>query len=105
MTTTEDQDREEILRLHREWFEANVGMQLDRARKVFAPQMTNFNVNGFFYDSLDDTHKLWDAVKQILDIKRLGDEKDFELNINGDVAWLTTQATCEVAMLGEAGSG
>jgi hypothetical protein len=87
-------DREEILRLHREWWEANRTMDDARMRKCFAEgdRYYQFNLNGHPYYGVDEKVRLWRAYgARSMTIPEFGPDEHRRLEIRGDMAWLACE--------------
>ena len=68
MATTEEQasaleqDRQDVLQVHKDWYEANCGLDIPRMASCFPRGMNYlmFNLNGHPYFGLDEKIKLWE---------------------------------------------
>jgi hypothetical protein len=92
--TGPDADRDEILRLHREWWEANRTMDHERMRKGFpeGDGYYQFNLNGHPYYGLGEKVQLWQAFEaQDMTIPEFGVDEHLRLEIRGDMAWLACE--------------
>jgi hypothetical protein len=87
--STLDYDRREIIRLHKQWWKANVGLDIPAMQECFPSGMSfsMFNRNGFNYFGIDELTKLWEhysqgppRVIQTVAILRLA--------VSSDIAWL-----------------
>ena len=85
-------DREEILRLHRAWWESNLDFDIPKMRSVFAGERyLQYNFNGHPYYGLGEKTKLWEALKGVLAIPEISDPIDLRLEISGEMAWLACE--------------
>src|ERR1700742_5092522 len=85
-----DRDREEILARHKDWWEANNGLDIPRMEYCFPRGMNYlmFNLNGHPYFGLEEKVKLWEWYQKELDIPEKPDIRIMKLTIDGDMAWL-----------------
>lgn len=99
-------DRDEILRLHKEWWESNAGIDIPRMTPVFpvGASYLMFNANGHPYFGIDEKVKLWDWVRGQLDIA-MPDIRIMRLTIDGDMAWLCCEGIAPVRIIGAEGTG
>lgn len=102
----DDQDRNEILKLHKDWWEANAGLDIPRMQSVFPADMSYlmFNLNGHPYFGIDEKTRLWEWYQKQLDIK-MPDIRIMRLTISGDVAWLACEGIFPLRLIGESGTG
>jgi len=85
-------DREEILRLHRAWWESNFDFDIPKMRSVFAGESyLQYNLNGHPYYGLSEKTKLWEALKGVLSIPECSEPMNLRLEISGDMAWLACE--------------
>ena len=89
---TRQTDREEILRLHRAWWESNFEFDIPKMRSVFAGERyLMYNLNGHPYYGLGEKTKLWEALKGNLAIPEISSPIGLRLEISGDMAWLACE--------------
>ena len=87
-----ERDREEILRLHRAWWQANRDWDIPKMRTIFAgDRFYQFNFNGHPYYSLDELTALWEALDGKLSIPEISEPKNLRIEISGDMAWLACE--------------
>ena len=92
-------DREEILRLHRDWWQANRDWDIPKMRSVFAGERyLQFNFNGHPYYGLEEKTKLWQALDGKLKIPDISEPIRMRLEINGDVAWLACENVVRIEL-------
>jgi hypothetical protein len=85
-------DRQEILRLHRVWWESNFDFDIPKMRSVFAGERyLQYNLNGHPYYGLSDKTKLWEALKGKLSIPEISEPINLRLEISDDMAWLACE--------------
>jgi ketosteroid isomerase-like protein len=85
-------DREEILRLHRTWWESNFDFDIPKMQSVFAGERyLQYNLNGHPYYGLGEKTKLWEALKGNLAIPEISDPIDLRIEVSGDMAWLACE--------------
>jgi len=99
--TAPQADLDEILRLHQEWWESNVGWQIERMRKVF-PEPGNeylmFNFNGHPYFNMAEKVALWEFYAPIVDQTGGLETRIMRLEVKGDMAWLACEFTIDAEM-------
>ena len=93
---TVDQDREEILRLHREFMQANEPLDSSYLRKMCVDgpdELVWFNLNQSNYIGLDHICNLWDLLHGILAGQegKVSELRDERVDVEGDMAVLTCQ--------------
>jgi hypothetical protein len=92
-------DRDEILRLHREWWEANRTMDHVRMRECFAEgdSYYQFNLNGHPYYGITEKVQLWEDFEQKAStIPEFGPDEHLRLEIRGDMAWLACENVVQI---------
>ena len=110
MTTERTEaDRSEIMRLHREWMRANVGLNIDGMRAVFVggDNFQGFNLNGYTYYQRNEWQQLWRHLRGVIDITRTGnepsgDDRIIKFVIRGDAAYLTFESALTFAPVASA---
>jgi len=86
------EDHEEILRLHRVWWESNFDFDIAKMRSVFAGERyLQYNLNGHPYYGLSEKTKLWEALKGNLSIPEISEPINLRLELSGDMAWLACE--------------
>lgn len=94
-----DGDREEILRLHRVWWQSNRDWDIPAMRSVFAGERyLQYNLNGHPYYGLEEKTKLWEALDGQLTIPEISEPIDLRLEISGDMAWLACENVVRVEL-------
>lgn len=101
---TTDDDRVEIMRLHREWIESNTGLDIERMRKVFpeGDAYLMYNCNGHPYYGIDEKVAVWRHLQGVMEYRML-DEFNHRLEIRGDMAFLACEGYSEFDRLQEEG--
>ena len=95
-------DREAILRLHRDWWQANRVWDIPLMRSVFAGEKyLQFNFNGHPYYGLAEKTKLWEALDGVLTIPDISDPIRLRLEISGDMAWLACENVVRIELAPE----
>jgi ketosteroid isomerase-like protein len=99
-------DREEILARHKDWWEANAGLDIPRMANCFPKGMNYlmFNLNGHPYFGLDEKVKLWEWYTDQLDIT-MGDIRIMKFEISGDMAWIGCEGIFPLRLIGAEGTG
>ncbi|MBA0127169.1 hypothetical protein H0B56_16585 [Haloechinothrix sp. YIM 98757] len=105
--STEKQDRNEILELHRIWWESNHKLVIPDMQSVFPAGMSYlmFNLNGHPYFGIDEKTKLWEHYKKEIDIVMYPDIEIMRLAISGDMAWLACEGIFPIRRIGADGTG
>jgi hypothetical protein len=101
MTDPVTEAESEILRLHREWFAANLGLQGHLLRDIFAGErFFDFNLNGYRYDGITEMEKLWspEHMPAAFDLQALTNVRNLAVVASGDIGWLTCEADCVLKM-------
>ncbi|MFF5988287.1 nuclear transport factor 2 family protein [Prauserella flavalba] len=94
-------DLEQILAVHRGWYESNVGLVADSMLPYFpsGDGYHQFNTNGHTYHGVMDKHRLWvNAQKLGVNITAIKDVADPDVQIFGDVALLTAEGVAEMVL-------
>ncbi len=87
-----ERDREEIMRLHRLWWESNLTFDIPKMRSVFAGERyLQYNFNGHPYYGLEEKTRLWEALKGNLSIPEISPPIRLRLEIGTDMAWLACE--------------
>ncbi|WP_033290900.1 YybH family protein [Amycolatopsis jejuensis] len=89
-------DVDEILRLHREWWESNENWDIPRMAAVFpdpGDEYLMFNFNGHTYYNLAEKTALWEWYRD-----KTGQDgglvvKVLRLEVRGDTAWLAAEGS------------
>ncbi|MFI0418785.1 YybH family protein [Spongiactinospora sp. 9N601] len=95
-------DIAEITRLHREWWEANVGFDIDRMVKVFpepGDEYLMFNFNGHPYFGMKEKVALWRWYKERIEQTGGLVTRIMRLEVRGDTAWLACEFSIEAEQL------
>lgn len=104
--SSEAADREEVLRLHNQWFRANEGLHVEQMQQVMAGEaFHHFNLNGYTYHGTAELSKLWENFDDAFRLDALKNENDLRVVVRGDVGWLSVEAEVHLTMVNEAGSG
>ena len=88
-TTTLDHDTLEILRVHKQWWKANVGLDFEAMQECFPSgnAFSMFNRNGFTYFGVDELTKLWklyaEGPPRLIQTVAV-----LRLVVSSDIAWL-----------------
>jgi ketosteroid isomerase-like protein len=104
---TEEQDREDILKLHKDWWEANHRLDIPLMQSVYPSGMSYlmFNANGHPYFGIDEKSKLWKWYQGQLNIVAFPDAEIMRLTISGDMAWIGAEVIFPMAPAGDSGTG
>ena len=87
--TSFDHDTSEILRIHQQWWKANVGLDIDSMQQCFpsGDAFSMFNRNGFTYFGVDELTKLWEHYSEGPP-RLIQTVAVLRLVVGGDMAWL-----------------
>ena len=104
--STEEQDRQEVLRLHNDWLEANRRQNTAMMRRTFVggDKFRGINLNGFAYDGIEEWARLWDTFNPNLKVTQVLDS-NVQVIVRGDVGWVTYEATITLKSLAQQGEG
>src|SRR3981081_950251 len=99
-----DRARERILYLHREWGDANNGLDIPRMARVFpeGDHYLMFNLQGHPYYGIAEKKKLWEFYQNEVEID-LPITRVVRLQIDGNMAWLPAAANFKVRAAGARG--
>jgi ketosteroid isomerase-like protein len=96
-------DIEEILRLHREWWEANRDCDIPRMVKVFpspGAEYLMFNLNGHPYFGMTEKVALWEFYRTLIEEQVVDASQVMRLEVRGDTAWLACEGIAELRPVG-----
>lgn len=103
-----DQDRQEILRLHRQWYDANHGLDIPKMRECFVDGGANYlmyNLNAHPYYGLDEKTKLWEHYKTEIEVVEPVEIKLERVDVSGDMGYVACEGVLPVRAVGAAGTG
>ncbi|MFC5994665.1 YybH family protein [Pseudonocardia hispaniensis] len=102
-----DADVAAVLHIHREWWNANCGVDIPRMRPNF-PDGQNyvmFNLQGHPYYGIDEKVRLWEHYREELNIPELPETRIVQFVLQGDLAWLAAEVIFTLGEVGERGLG
>jgi hypothetical protein len=101
------EDREAILTLHKDWWEANHQLVIPLMETVFptGDSYLMFNLNGHPYFGIKEKVELWKHYQNELDIVAYPDIEIMRLTISGDMAMLACEGIFPMRIVGESGTG
>jgi hypothetical protein len=104
---TLEQDRDDILKLHKDWWEANHQLKIPLMQSVYPSGMSYlmFNANGHPYFGIEEKSKLWEWYQGQLNIIAFPDVEIMRLTISGDMAWIGAEVIFPMLPAGEDGTG
>jgi ketosteroid isomerase-like protein len=91
-------DVDEILRLHREWWESNIDVDIPRMAKVFpspGDEYLMFNFNGHPYFGMREKIALWEWYRERVTDFTGFDMHIMRLEVRGDTAWIASEGHLE----------
>ena len=102
-----EQDREDILKLHKDWWEANHGLDIPRMQSCYPAGMNYlmFNANAHPYFGIEEKTKLWEWYQGQLEIPEIADIRIMKLDISGDMAWIGCEGEFPMRPIGDQGTG
>lgn len=104
---TLEEDRAEILKLHKDWWEANQGTDIPLMASCFPSGMSYlmFNLNGHPYFGIDEKVELWHHYYKELVVPYFPDMEIMRLTISGDMAYIACEGLFPVGAIGASGTG
>lgn len=100
-----DDDVRAIRRVHRRWWAANRGLDVETMKTCFAPDYLMFNLNGHPYFSLREKAELFAYYKAHMVPTEPVELWDVRVTVDGDMAYVTSEGVLPVVMQSDAGSG
>lgn len=87
--TSLDHDSREILRIHKQWWKANVGLDMAAMQACFPSgnALSMFNRNGFNYFGVDELTKVWEHYAKGPS-RLIQTVAVLRLVVSSDIAWL-----------------
>ncbi|MBW9110463.1 hypothetical protein JNB63_10715 [Microbacterium trichothecenolyticum] len=97
-------DEQTILNLHRDWWEANAGLDVPRMRRVFptGDAYLMFNLNGHPYFGIEEKTALWEWYRSRLVIS-MPEVHIMRLDVSGDLAYIVAEGVFPSRQLREVG--
>src|SRR5712691_7873503 len=99
------EDTQEIKRVHRQWWNANYGLDIPKMADCFAPQYLMFNLNGHPYYGLDEKIKLWEHYQKEIEVTDKPELWDIRITVDGDLGYLTCEGILPIRALTTEGTG
>ncbi len=99
-TPDAEKDRQEILRLHTVWLNANCGLHINGMREVFVggDKFHGFNLNMHTYYQVDEWARLWEYLRDShFSIEKV-DSTDVRITVKGDLGWLAWEGQIKATM-------
>ncbi|MFC5996754.1 YybH family protein [Pseudonocardia hispaniensis] len=102
-----EKDREAILTLHKNWWEANHQLVIPLMETVYpaGDAYLMFNLNGHPYFGIKEKVELWKHYQKELDIVAYPDIEIMRLTISGDMAWIACEGIFPMRIIGSSGTG
>jgi hypothetical protein len=103
-----EQDREEVLRLHRQWYDANHGIDIPKMRPVFAAKGDDYlmyNLNAHPYYGLEEKTQLWAHYQKQIESAEPVRIKIDRVDVSGDMAYIACEGVLTMRMIGDEGTG
>ncbi len=103
--STLEQDRSEILDVHRDWWVANHGLDIPLMTSCFPAGMNYmmFNLQGHPYFGIDEKIKLWEFYKPQIEVTEVPDMRIMRLDVSGDMAWIAAEGIFPIREIGAEG--
>jgi ketosteroid isomerase-like protein len=105
MTEGPEDDVREVRRVHRQWWAANRGLDVERMRECFAPGYLMWNLNSHPYFSLAEKEHLFRYYKQHMVPTEPPELWDVRVTVDGDMAYVTSEGILPVSITSGEGSG
>jgi ketosteroid isomerase-like protein len=86
-----DDDVREIRRVHRQWWEANVGLDVEKMSECFAPDYLMWNLNGHPYRSRDEAAQLFAYYREHLVPDEPPELWDVQVTVASELAYVTAE--------------
>jgi len=104
---TLDEDRDAILQVHKNWWEANHQLVIPLMESCYPSGMAYlmFNLNGHPYFGIEEKVKLWEHYRKELDVLKFPDIEIMRLEISGDMAWIACEGVFPIRAVGAEGTG
>ena len=98
VTSLAEADSREILKLHDDWFAANLAIDIDAMRGIFVggDRFHGFNLNGHTYFGIEDWAQLWTLYRKTISAAQPLETKNARVIVNGDVGWLTCDGAVNI---------
>lgn len=106
-TGVSDDDVAEILRLHRQWWDANHGIDIPRMQACF-PAGSNyhmFNLQGHPYYGIAEKTALWELYAVQIEVTSPPPTQIVQFVADGDLAWLSAEVIFPLREVGDTGLG
>jgi ketosteroid isomerase-like protein len=105
MADSWEDDVAEIRRVHRQWWVANVGLDVERMRECFAPDYLMWNLNSHPYFGLAEKERLFRHYQRHMVPTEPPELWDVRVTVDGDMAYVTSEGVLPLAMTSDEGSG
>jgi ketosteroid isomerase-like protein len=104
---TLDDDKAAVLKLHKDWWEANHQLIIPLMQSVYpsGDSYLMFNANGHPYFGIEEKTKLWEWYQGQIEVVGFPDVRIMRLTVSGDMAWIASEVVFPMAAVGEAGTG
>lgn len=90
-----DQDRREILQVHRDWYDSNYGLDTPRMRSCFPSgnAFLMFNLSTHTYFGVDELTEVWETYtrERVMEVDAYPEIEILRLTIVGDIAWIAAE--------------
>lgn len=97
LTPDLERDREEVMKLHNGWLDANRQRSIEMMRSVFVggDKFIGVNINGYVYRGIEEWAKLWTGFMPTVKVAEVTEE-DLRLYVKGDCAWTAYRGTITI---------
>ncbi|WP_280417929.1 YybH family protein [Nocardia carnea] len=106
MTTATDETRE-IEAVHAAWFQANIGLQIEKMIEQFpeGEAYLQYNLNGLTYRGVHDKAKLWAGLQRVgSTITSIEESDPIVVHVEGDTAWIAGEAVAQIVLTEASGA-
>jgi hypothetical protein len=104
---TIEEDKAAILKLHKDWWEANHGLVIPLMETVYpsGDSYLMFNANGHPYFGIKEKSELWAWYQGQIEVVAYPDAEIMRFTVSGDMAWIGCEVIFPMVAVGEAGTG
>lgn len=99
------EDVRAVRAVHRQWWESNQGLHVERMRECFAPAYLMWNLNGHPYFGLAEKEELFHYYRDHMVPTEPPELWDIRVTADGDMAYVTSEGILPVTIASEEGSG
>jgi hypothetical protein len=96
-TANAEADKQEVLRLHELWYEANRVQSIELMRQCFVggDEFHGVNINGYVYNGIEEWANLWSHFLPSVKVVEIADW-DVRVTVDGNVGWTTYEGSIKL---------